>query len=328
MSLRTFVVTIFALFIAGAAYPTFAEESSKIDLKLNLKAGQTFKMTITTEQKIQQNFNGQPMDVNTVQTMDMLSKVLAVDSNNVAKIKMTYGDMKMKMDSPQGHIEYDTANPDPNTAQNNLALESMKNMWSSLKGMSITMKVDQQGKTKGYEGINEMLDAITAKMTETDPNSGAMIKEMLKQFLNEDSMGDMSNGMYGSFDSGPVAVGDVWDSITSLGGKNFPIDTDVTCMLKEVKDGTATIDMMAKIDMGTDQGKLIEQNGMKMNLIMTGVLNGYSKVDVKTGWLTESEVKHSMNGTIKMDPTPQMPEGMTMPMKIEGKTKVTSEMIN
>ncbi len=325
---KVYLAVIVAVFVAGITCSAIAEENNKIDLKLKLQTGQKFKTTITTEQQMQQNIQGRAMDVNTVQTMEMFSEVLEIDSNNIAKIKMTYGDMKMKMVSPQqGSFEYDSANPDPNATAGNPQLELMQSMWTSLKGISITMNVDSQGKAKGYEGFEEMLDAMTAKMTEKDPNAGAMTKELLKNFCNEDSMENTNNGMYGYFPDGPVAVGDMWDSITSLGANNFPIDIDVTCILKDVNDGIATIDTMAKIDMGTGEGKVIEQNGMKMNMLMTGVMNGYNKIDTKTGWLIESEVKHSMNGSMKMDPMPQMPEGMTIPMKIEGTTKVKSEPI-
>lgn len=324
---KVYLAVIAAVFVAGVACSAIAEENNKINLKLNLKAGQKFKTTTTTEQQVKQSFQGQAMDVNTTQIMEMFSEVLEVDSNNIAKIKMTYGDMKIKMDAPQGGFEYDSANPDPNATAGNPQLEAMQSMWSSSKGMSITMKVDAKGKVKGCEGLKEMLDAMTAKMTKTDPNGGAMVKAMLENFFNENAIDEMGNSMYGNFPDGPVAVGDMWDSITSLGGDSFPIDIDVTYMLKDVNDGIATIETTSKIDMGTGEGKVIEQGGMKMNMLMTGVMNGYNKVDVKTGLLIESNEKHSMNGSIKMDPMPQMPDGMTMPMSIQGITKVKSEMI-
>ena len=99
-------------------------------------------------------------------------------------------------------------------------------------------------------------------------------------------------------------------------------------VLSNIKDGIAVIELTSKIDMGKTGGKLIDMNGMKANMLMTGVMTGQKKVDQANGWLTESKSKFSMNGSIKFESSTQMPQGMTMPMTMEGSVTAKSKQIN
>lgn len=77
------------------------------------------------------------------------------------------------------------------------------------------------------------------------------------------------------------------------------------------------------MDMGDDDSKLIEMNGMKINMQMTGSMQGDMEVDEATGWMLRSKINMQFAGAMKMAPSPMMPEGMTIPMSIIG--TVTAE---
>lgn len=322
------VVSAAVLFVTLWACQAYGAADEKIQLKLNLKAGQKFETTITTDQKIKQTINGNPMDVNQLMTMQMISEVLDVNSAGINTIKITYGDIKGKMDTPQGSIVFDTSKPDSNDPNQPPQVKPMTDMWNALKGSSLKMKVDSYGKVKGCEGIDQMVDTMASKMSKNDPNAAAAMKGMFKNMYNDKTMGEMGNNMFGCFPQAPVGVGDVWDNTLSMGSDAFPMDFDVTYMLSSIKDGIAAIEMTSKIDMGKTGGKLIDLNGMKANLLMTGVMTGQQKVNQANGWMSESKTKYSMNGSMKLEPSPQMPQGMTMPMAIEGNVTAKSKPIN
>ena len=190
------------------------------------------------------------------------------------------------------------------------------------------MKVDAAGKAKGIEGYSELMDAMCKKMTEFNPEAGSAMEQMLKESYSQEKIMDMTNGMYANFPDGKVKVGDKWNTVTSMGGSQFPIDLDVTCVLKDCSKTVATIGMVSKMDTGTGDGKVIEANGMKMNMVFSGTMDGFSKVDRKTGWLLESQTNQAFSGSMKLAPNPQMPDGMTIPMSIKGKVTLKSEKLN
>ncbi len=299
------------------------QAAQEIDLKLNLQKGDKYKSTMIQDQKISQSFNGMAMDVNQHQEMSMFSEVTQVDQNGNMTIKTTYGDMKMKVTTPQMTMEFDTANPDPNL-MNNPQTAAMASMYSAMKNANIDIVVSPSGETLSVEGLDQMIDQMFENM---DPNMAAGMKEMIKNFISEDQVQQMSNGMYATYPEKPIQIGDVWDTIINAGGDQFPISLDSTCVLKDIKDNTALIEITAKMDMGSDGGKVIEQNGMKMNLLLTGVMSGTQQVNADTGWLTESQMQQSFSGSMKMQPNAQMPQGMTIPMSIEGKVLMKSEKI-
>lgn len=312
------IVFAFAICQVGA--------TEKYDLRLKLNKGDKYKMVMVQDQSISQKMGNMNMDMKQYQEMIMFSEVNDVDSEGVMTIVTTYGDIKMEMDTPAGKITMDTANPDPNIAMNP-QLAPIADIFGAMKDAKIITKVNSLGKTVSIEGMDEMMDEMFQKLLKDDPNAAKAMKQMMKSFVSEDRIEEMSNGMYVNFPDGMVAVGDVWDTILSMGAENFPIELDTTCVLTDVNDGIANIQLISKMDMGADEGMVIENNGMKMNMLMTGVMNGNQLVDIETGWMKESQTEHSFTGTMKMEPNPQMPNGMSVPMSIKGKTTITSKKI-
>ena len=154
-----------------------------------------------------------------------------------------------------------------------------------------------------------------------------MMRGVIENFLSEDIVQSECESMFGAIPDGPVRVGDMWDQIMSMGGGGFPMDLDTTYVLREVKDGLARIDMTAKFDAGTDGGQIVETMGMKMNMLLSGVMTGQAHVDIDTGRTISCAMTQQFNGTLNMSPSEQMPNGMTIPMRMEGTTTITSEKI-
>ncbi|MEN6384241.1 MAG: hypothetical protein ABFD79_03490, partial [Phycisphaerales bacterium] len=87
----------------------FAED--KIDLKLRLKAGETYNMKMVQVQDIGQTINGQQMNMKQTQEMVIGMECKSVDANGNMDIIMVYKSMKMAMDGPMGHMEFDSNKP-------------------------------------------------------------------------------------------------------------------------------------------------------------------------------------------------------------------------
>ena len=328
MKTRKFVVTILSVVLMAAIFaqaevnePAVKKEADakKIDLKLNLQKGQKFGTLMTTDMKITQTMMGQEIKVGQLSTMGLNNEVLDVDANGIISLKMAYTTMKMKMDGPTGPIEYDSTKPEQDV--NSPQAKMMIGMYSAMLGQDLIMKVNPKGKVVGIEGFNAMMDEMAQKMGAMDPNAAKAMKGMLKNFMNEDKIKQMGGGMMAAFPEEHVGIGDMWHDIVSI-DLGFPMDVDTTYVLKERKDGVALMDVISKMDMGDDNSKLIEMNGMKINMQMTGGMQGDMEVDEATGWMLRSKTDMRFSGVMKIGGSPQMPDGMSVPMSIVGTVTV------
>jgi len=327
MNLKKFITILAVLSISALLAPnaTLAQDpnstTEKIDLKLNLTEGATYSTLMITDQKISQTVQGRPVDVNQTMSMTIDSEVLSVEPDGTTTLTVTYRTMQLKMDGPMGTIEYDSQNPvidsnDPQAAM-------MVAMYSAMLDQSITMKLTPKGKILQIDGFDEMMENMMDKMAVDDPNMAQAMKDMMKNFISEDKLMEMGQGMVSTFPDWPVGIGDVWYDTISLGA-GFPIDLDVTNILKDRKDGVAVIESIAKMDMGDPNSSLIEVEDMKMNLLLSGTQNATTEVDEATGWIIAADTIQNFTGVIKIEPNPKMPEGMSMPMSIKGTVTVKS----
>lgn len=325
MKTRKLITVLGMLVIAGvfaqaviAADELDSSATEKFELKLNLTKGQKYSMLVVTDQKISQTFNGQAMDMDQKFTMGTIAEVLDVDDEGISTVKITYSQIKMSMNGPGGLIEYDSTKPAADS--DNPQVKMMTGVWKAMLGMEMVMKFTPKGDIASIEGIEEMLDKMVEKMGTDDPAAAQAMKEMMKNFMGEEAIKEMNNSMFAGLPDGLVGIGDVWHDTISLGA-GFPIDLDVTYVLKDRKDGVAFIDMVSKIDMGDEDSALIEMQGMKMNMQVSGTQSGTFEVDEATGWSNRSNMDQKFSGVIKMSPNQQIPQGMTIPINIE--TKVT-----
>ena len=295
-------------------------KTDKIDLKLNLQKGQKFGMLITTDQKIAQTMNGQEMKMSQLMTMGLVSEVVDVNDKGIISIKMTYETMKGKMESQMGIIEFDSTKPQQEDV-NNPQAQMVAGMYKAMVGAGLIMKYNPKGEVVGMEGFDAMMDKMVDGMGASDPNMAKSMKEMFRKMMSEDNLEQMNNGTMAAFPDGPVGIGDIWYDTMSL-NMGFPIDMDSTYVLKARKDGVALLDVISKMDMGDEESKLIEMNGMSMNMQMTGGMQGNMEVDEATGWMLRSKTDMRFSGVIKMSPNEQMPDGMTIPMSIVGTVTV------
>ncbi|MGD0785684.1 MAG: hypothetical protein ABR969_07700 [Sedimentisphaerales bacterium] len=104
MKVKSIIWTIICVLAIQAV--VFAAGQDKVDLKLRLKAGESHEMKTTQVQDINQTINGQPMKVKQTTEMVMGIECLSVDANKVMDVAITYKSIKMAMDGPMGHIDF------------------------------------------------------------------------------------------------------------------------------------------------------------------------------------------------------------------------------
>lgn len=312
--------------VAPAVPETQETAAEKIDLKLNLQQGQKFETKISIDQKIAQTLMGQEQKTNQKMSFGIISEVLAVDPNGAIALKTMYNQVKFKMDGPMGQIEYDSNSNNIPTDINNPQAKMMADMWSAMVGESFIMDITPRCNIIGVRDFDKMWERMMEKMAGDDPNLAQMMKKMMKNFVSEDTLKETGGDTMIKFLDEPVAIGDLWHDAINI-DVGFPMEIDVTYMLKERKDGIAFIDVMSKMDIGDYDSKLVEVEDMQMNMQLSGTRTGTAEVDEETGWIIKGETNQNFSGVVKILPNQHMPNGMSIPMTIQTTSTVESMQI-
>jgi hypothetical protein len=283
--------------------------ADKVDLKLHLKAGESHEMKMTQMQDIAQTMSGSEFKMKQTQEMVIGLDCIAVDANGNMDVKMSYKSMKISMEGPMGKMEFDSAKPKAADANTPPHEKMMADMLAAMVGSEFQMKIKPTGETTDIRGLSEMMNKIKG-------DASSPMANVIGKMFDEDQVKELTGNMVNMYPAGPVAIGESWYDTKSM---NFmmPIDIDTTYMLKGVKDGLATIDMVSKMDMGDSSKPLAIDPNNKMSMQMSGTINGTSEVDLATGLSKKTDMTMNFSGVLKMEPNQDMPEGMTMPMTIK-----------
>jgi len=315
MALKKNVLMSLVIVLAlGVTVSDVYSAGRKFDLKLKLKKGQKFGLKMVANQKMAQTMMGQEQKMKQMTAMGMSFEVLDVDDNQNMSIKTTYLTIHTKTEGPMGVLEYDSTKP-PQPAANN----PMSAMQAAMLGQSFVMKLTPKGEILNIKGMDEMIAKMIDKMT-TDEAKKQQMKEMMKNFINEDKMKEISGTMVAVLPPKPVGIGDSWTNKISV-PIGFPMEIDTTNTLTDHKEGIITIGTNAVIKTG-DDAKPTEMGPMKMTMKMKGTQKGTIQIDSATGWIVRSKADANFTGEFKTEPNEQMPQPMTIPIAIESVTTV------
>ena len=311
---KSVLLGLVIVLVLGAIVSDVYSADQKFDLKLKLKKGQKFGLKMVTDQKMSQTVMGQQQKMNQMTAMGMSFEVLDVDDNGNMSIKTTYLTIHARIEGPMGVMEYDSTKPQQPGADN-----PMSAMYKAMLGQSFAMKLSPKGEILEIKGMDEMIATMIDKMT-IDEAMKQQMKEMMKNFINEDKMKETSGTMVAALPPKPVGIGDSWTNKISV-AIGFPMEIDTTNTLTDHKEGIITIQTNANIETG-DDAKPTEMGPMKMTMKMKGVQKGTIQIDQATGWIVRSKTDANFTGEIKTEPNEQMPQPMTIPIAIENVTTV------
>lgn len=311
---KSVLLGLVIVLVLGAIVSDVYSADQKFDLKLKLKKGQKFGLKMVTDQKMSQTMMGQQQKMNQMTAMGMSFEVLDVDDNGNMSIKTTYLTIHARIEGPMGVMEYDSTKPQQPGADN-----PMSAMYKAMLGQSFAMKLSPKGEILEIKGMDEMIATMIDKMT-IDEAMKQQMKEMMKNFINEDKMKETSGTMVAALPPKPVGIGDSWTNKISV-AIGFPMEIDTTNTLTDHKEGIITIQTNANIETG-DDAKPTEMGPMKMTMKMKGVQKGTIQIDQATGWIVRSKTDANFTGEIKTEPNEQMPQPMTIPIAIENVTTV------
>jgi len=278
------VASLFFLFIVHSnLFAQNLEDSNKIDLHVNLVAGDTYFYSTSTKQNIIQEVMGETIEINQEFTTDFKYFVES-NNNNSIKIKATYERIDLLIDSPEDQIDYSSSREDS---------DSRFSMLNNLIGKSFYIFMNTTGKVFDITGFNE----LTKNMNLGKFAQQLLTDSSLLRSLNMDIYPDEA-----------IIMGESWNKTAAFDISNLKLKNELIYTLEGTSEDLVWLNLNGKIS-----GNGTADN-FDMDLI--GNQSGTIETDLKSGMISSSDIKTEIEATIKsLD--------LEIPVKVLSETKVS-----
>ncbi len=280
-------------------------QAGKVDLKLDLKEGKTYRNSFVANSTIKQEMMGQNISIDMKITGSYSFMVKKKMAENY-EIEGRYESMSMDMKTPMGSQTFSS----DGSGDDNPAAAMLK----ALTEGAFTMIMTDRGKVLEVTGLEEIFDELGNAASGLPENQRAQLKKQINDSFGPDALASNLSSSMAIFPDHPVAFGDSWEV-------RMQVNSGVT--MNSVMTYTLTGEegdfylVSGKGTMKTaDGGVVMNTNGMDVKLEMNGELANEMKVDKKTGWMTAGTGDMEIIGKTKVDPSEQLPNGMEIPMSV------------
>ena len=303
---------ILTLSLIGGLF-AFSPIAKKVEFKFQLNPGKTYKQETKMISNTTQTVQGSEMQSkNVVSSITYMEMKDEGDTSNVYSV--WYDELSMD-------IEGGGMNQNFSSDTSSLAMvDPMSSILAGLVEQKFDATINTSGKVTYVENLEEIIEAAvgTAGGAQAD-----MVREQISSSFGDGGFAKNIEMSTRLIPENPVKKGDSWE-IEQYTSTGLPLILTSTYTLKEVSDGIATIGVSGKLKIDPANAKTSIQ-GMNATYFMDGTREGEVKVEVETGWMQSGTFTDNIVGSISLEASPQMPNGMTIPMEMNNETTITSE---
>ncbi|MBB6612866.1 hypothetical protein H7F15_17625 [Pontibacter sp. Tf4] len=288
--------------------------AQKAGLSLNLQKDQVYKQVTTSKGTIVQDFNGQKLNMVMIMAGTMSYRVKSVSPAGY-NMEVSFDNLSMAMQVPQGNVEFNSEKNDPN--------DIFSTVLNAMKNKPFRVVMSKSGKVTEIDGVDAMWGSTIDQFSQLSDAQKAQIKAQIMKSYGEEAMKGSIETATAIYPEKPVNKGDKWTVSTKLeAGMSANLNTEFQYAENTADHallrGTSTIAT-------ADKDAYIETNGIPMKYDITGSQVSEIKVDKKTGWILEAKINQNMKGDAHIKDNPQLPGGMTIPMTIESETTISGK---
>ncbi|WP_186757294.1 DUF6263 family protein [Echinicola salinicaeni] len=290
-------------------------QSKKTLLALKLDKGETYYQRMESNSSIKQSFNGQNIDMNMTVTGDISFNVKGIDKDYY-DLETRYESMGMQMKMPMMDMSFDSKDMESDNPMNKVL--------SVMTEEPFMVRIAKNGKVLKVDGIEEAFErAIEAGGGKLEGKELEQLKKQLKQAYGKDAMMGSMQMASTIFPTEAIAVGESWDAEvkSTMNGQEATFMTTYTLTKKEADRYYLKAVASVIMNENMEQPGISLPFSMKFNL--SGDMSADIVIDASSGWLKNQEVQQHISGKIEVEKSDQMPDGMSIPMEINTKTKIT-----
>lgn len=264
---------------------------SKILLRLNLEKGTTYEMTMNMTNNIDQEMMGQKMKIDQKTEMGFFFQVVDVLPNKNFQIEYSMSKMKLNMNINGQDVSFDSESSDESNPMN----KSLKD----LVKIKIKMELTPKGIVENIEGLDQFAKQLAGNQ---------QMAQSMQMFMNEKNFGSFMGQTFSYFPEEEIEKGSRWISTFSLPAL-MAMETKMNYEVASISKENILLNVTSDVNLNMP----IEQNGMKIEMKMTGTQNGTMTINPTDGWLRESNLIQKFDIQMKMK-NPQSGEDMEIPM--------------
>lgn len=291
------IILIILIFSASTV-----QAKSKVLLRLNLQKNAVYEMNMQSNSDINQEMMGQNMKISQKLQMIFSFHVTDVLPNKNFQIQYSMDRMKMDVDVNGNQISFDSQNPDENSP--------LGPVLKAMNAMKVTFELTPLGKVTQVSGLDEVVQKIAAN---------PQLAQSMQMFSNKENFQNFTEQTFSYIPENKISEGDKWSTqikMPSLMDSKVTMNFEVAGLSKGMLNLNVNSDVNA-------QGP-VEQNGMKMDMNMTGTQSGTMAIDTNDGWARSSTLNQKFDMKLKLK-NPQTGADMEIPMKINSVTNYTVE---
>lgn len=278
---------------------------AQIDLKYDLRKGQSFKILTVVDQTIEQNVMGQSVETKQKITFGSDYKVIS-QNDDYYNLKCTYYRVGYFISSTGMEISYDSETDTESTNPATAPFAAMLNK-------SFNMHMTPGGEILKVEGVDQLLDDIINSVELPDDKKTQLKTQLATQFGEESQMKSQEQVFKFFPETGKANKGDKWSYNTTLAA--YDVDMVNNYTLKSYDKSEAEIVVNSEVMRGSFTQM---SNGMEVDMTLGGDQYGTFLVDRDSGMIRQGVINQSLEGEASM-------MGMNIPMVIKSESTFTRE---
>jgi len=282
-----------------------ASAQEKVLLRCRFKPGETYAVTVTTEQDMTHTLpEDRVTTVKQVFGMELTMNVVAVDADGTAEVRVTFSRITLKAEAQGLTLDFDSADPEKDKAPLPV-VAALK----ALVGKSLALRITARGDARDVRGVKEIRDDILDDQAEGMPRAQA--RQMLDNLLNEDQVG---SACAVPCPEDPVGVGDTWNQTRQINAGAMKMRLDTVYRVVRITPDAVALEATSTFGKGGEP----DPKAQESVTIESGTLTGPVAVKRANALLVDADV----TGTIKMI---ILTQGITVKSEVKtaSKSKVT-----
>lgn len=290
----------------------FAPMAKKVDLQFKLEKGKTYTQTTVMNTETKQSIQGMEQIIKQTASAETTME-LKNEGSGSNIYSLWYENISMSIDQAGMKQEFSS----DTTALDDVG--PMSQIFASMTKKKFDADIDLKGKIKEVTGLEEIITDATSPMGE----QASMINEQISSGFGDAGLAKNLEMFTAIMPEGAVKVGATWanEQFTASG---LPLILRNTFTLKSVSDGVATIEVNSDISVDP-ANSTTDIQGMKASYFLEGNRTGTMQMEVKTGFVITANIDDEIVGSINLESSPQMPDGMTIPIEMNSNTKLSSK---
>jgi len=294
------------LFSLTLLFTQFAH--SKTDLNLNLKLGETYHQTMSTESIINQLESKNNQDLILTMNGSIAYKVNSIKQGNYY-LDVVYDSLGMNMTIPGYTMNY-------SSEKTNSEDDYISILLSELKDKNFKIVMTTKGKILEVTNLDNSFESAIEKLKDLDEKTRNKLESDLKNAFGKESFKNSFETITAIYPPEPVEIGRQWKAEVIL-NHNMPIKINNIYKFEAETDDFYLI---------TGIGSLIStkpidnslKNSTPFAYELTGVTSSKIKIDKKTGWIKEAIIRQNMEGfsILKSELSKENPKKVGMEFKI------------